>query len=88
MINSTLLMSFDVGKSRIQYPGCSGLSRALFSMTLFIKPTRINLKGVCNSTLTQNVVVDLQPNIAARDSNTTWTNITRVLFLFKIYIIQ
>jgi hypothetical protein len=30
----------------------------------------------------------LQPNIAAQDSNTTWTNITRVLFLFKIHIIQ
>ena len=29
----------------------------LHTMIMFIKPTRINLKGVCNSTLTQNVVV-------------------------------
>jgi hypothetical protein len=27
----------------------------LHTMIMFIKPTRINLKGVCNSTLTQNV---------------------------------
>jgi hypothetical protein len=29
----------------------------LHTMIMFIKPTRINLKGVCNSTLSQNVVV-------------------------------
>ena len=33
-------------------------------------------------------IVQAKPNISAQDSNTTWKNITRVLFLFKIYIIQ
>jgi hypothetical protein len=102
VINSTLLMSFDVGKSRISefltmrdrtkeelaalcfsaiglatpynLSACHlsmlhhhGLTRTalclskylvakLHTMIMFIKPTRINLKGVCHSTLTQNVM--------------------------------
>ena len=34
------------------------------------------------------IVQAIRSNIAAQDSNTTLTNITHVLFLFKICIIQ
>jgi hypothetical protein len=43
----------DDGLTEGAYCSCT----AGHTMIMFIKPTRINLKGICNSTLTQNVVV-------------------------------
>jgi hypothetical protein len=54
-LTNDMLKDYKVGKAYEYFS--SGVVAKLHTMIMFIKPTRINLKGVCNSTLTQNVVV-------------------------------